>query len=177
MYVACNGYFIAALFLLFRNGIRTRHFMEIRTHRSTHVLQWIHFFCISFRLLLLCCCVSLSIWQLRDIQIVICIGAVSQVIHFECCPMNVRQSLVDEHCSCLAKGNQKDHAIASFQWVPPAFDSNYAFQLIYAIAHINNVAVHLFCTLHRCSRGQQKAYRHQQRQHEFSGNKTCFVFF
>lgn len=125
-------------------------------HTAPHVSQRIHFICFSFRLWPLCFVIDLAAERHSNRNLYW--SSKSSYSLWMCprmCGSHNRQR-ASASSTIVRRRGQRD-CIASFQWVPPAFDSNYAFQLIYAIAHINNVAVHLFCTLHWCSKGQRTA--------------------
>lgn len=124
--------------------------------------QWIHFICYLFG-----CCL-LVVFRYRfgswDIQIVICIGVWSSKSSYShwMCVQNLHSihpfDGIRWNSLAIVFGTNGTAIFASVSMcVPPAFDGNYAFQLIYAIAWAHSTAhsslavwpVHLFCTLHR----------------------------
>lgn len=156
-------------FFFYRNGVWTRYFMEIRTLFScTRHTQLVSF---TMNPYLLRCFVFVFRYRFGSwaIQIVICIGAVSQDIHFdrpfgECVAIHSRAHTrpIVRRVGHLGRKTRKCIANANAACVPPAFDSNYAFRLIYAIALRTQspavVTVHLSCTLHRMqTTGNDKA--------------------
>lgn len=152
----CTLLVMVILLLLCSETVSEQGILWKFVHTAPPVSQRIHFICFSFRLWPLCFVIDLAAERHSNRNLYW--SSKSSYSLWMCPRMCGNRDSLTQPPACAARrplfvlaiGDQKD-CIASFQWVPPAFDSNYAFQLIYAIAHINNVAVHLFCTLHWCS--------------------------